>query len=40
MREREYLVGNITELSRYPDLGNFDRAVSLHLEKYEAVSVL
>lgn len=40
MREREYLVGNVTKLSSYPDLRNLDRAISLHLEKYEAVSAL
>lgn len=38
MKEREYLVGNITKLTSLTDLRNLDRAISLHLEKYELVS--
>ncbi|XP_055303918.1 potassium channel subfamily K member 1 isoform X2 [Sitodiplosis mosellana] len=38
MREREYLVGNITKLTTLSDLRNLDRAISLHLEKYESVA--
>lgn len=39
MREREYLVGNITNLASLTDLRDLDRAISLHLERYEVVSV-
>lgn len=35
--EREYLVGNLSMLTKMTDLRNLDRAISLELEKYELV---
>lgn len=37
IKQREHLINNITVLANIKDLRNFDRAVSLQLEKYELV---
>lgn len=37
IKQREYLINNLTSLANITDLRNLDHAISIELEKYEQV---
>lgn len=39
IKQREYLINNLTSLANITDLRNLDHAISIELEKYELVCI-